>query len=95
MRFKDDLDTVECEDCGREINVVDDNGFEDESLCKACSLKRQIAFENSICPICKKKIGKTSEVFFNTEEEYQYAHKQCVETLSEKEQCDWSDDWNY
>ena len=84
MKFKGE--TVECESCGIEFNEDDDNRHPDadDPLCPVCASKQYNNFLKESCKICGKPMGDNpSDCFWNGCEEY--AHKSCVEKLSDDE----------
>ena len=94
MRFESELDTLMCDECGRLINVLHDEGFEDHSMCVGCRSRVIIAHQNSKCDVCKKKMG-SEDYHYNMEDSDAVAHSTCVENLAEEDQEEWSDDFEY
>lgn len=92
MRFEGELDTVECESCGRTVSTEDDEGWEDNHLCPGCRSRLYKEFLITPCTICGKPMGKNSDPWYNPDEEY--AHGRCIESLSDSqlEEGEWSNE---
>ena len=82
MKFKGF--TLYCDECNRAYSQWDDTGYEDEQICPVCGSARYRAFIETLCELCGEPIGKTPNVFVNTDG--LYAHQECVDKLSSEEQ---------
>lgn len=81
MKFENS--TFICDECEREYNEDDDAGNEDQHLCPVCASELYNTFIKSPCLICGKPMGKNSDAWYNSND--QYAHGKCIEKLSDNE----------
>lgn len=77
MRFEGHFQTVACDDCGRTISHLDDEGWEDNSLCSGCSARGQQEWDKTPCFFCKKPMKDEKDPYAD-EDASNWAHGACI-----------------
>ena len=92
MRFEGDI--IICEGCGRVVSELDILGTNDYPLCTACNEKESQRYRNTICCFCGERIGN-KHAFYNINDYEKLAHAECVNITVEREQENWSDEYDF
>ena len=85
MRFDDN--TVNCEDCGREISESSDWGDEDNPVCSGCMARRGQEHAKKHCQVCDKPLGMGPFLYHTDDPENMLIHEDCMSEA--KDPNDW------
>ena len=94
MLFEGDEDNFICDDCLEEFPDDYCSWSEDEQICYGCMQERYLKWKEEPCVLCGKPMKIEEKGCFHNPDS-DYAHKSCVDKLTEKQlmEQEWSDEY--